>query len=195
MSGVSSMMFGTQVAACFVGFVWCSFFEWFVHRHFMHTPRFPLKDAFRGHLEHHMIYRGGTYQNHAPGFHKNIPLRWYAFPGMLLGHVPFFLAIQWLIGVPILWGGLAACTLYFAGYEYSHYLMHAPAGHFVERFRWFRFIREHHRLHHDHMRRNYNVFVPLADACLGTLVTSKDADTRLPRGRRQGRRVGQPRRA
>jgi sterol desaturase/sphingolipid hydroxylase (fatty acid hydroxylase superfamily) len=112
-----------------------------------------------------------------------------------MGHLPVFLLLQWLLRIPIVWGSVLACSLYFAGYEYTHYLMHAPAGRFVERFRWFRSIREHHRLHYDHMRRNYNVLIPLTDAFLGTLVTSKDADLRLPRCRRHGRRLGRSRRA
>ena len=49
--------------------------------------------------------------------------------------------------------------------------MHAPRGHFVERFRWFQFLREHHRFHHDYQRCNFNVLLPLPDLCFGTLVT------------------------
>ena len=70
-------------------------------------------------------------------------LRWYAFPGMLLLHLPVFALIQWITGWHLFWGGVAGATLYFLGYEYTHYLMHVPRGHYVERFRWFRFLREH----------------------------------------------------
>jgi sterol desaturase/sphingolipid hydroxylase (fatty acid hydroxylase superfamily) len=92
---------------------------------------------------------------------------------MLLFHVPFFWAFQYFTGIPMFWGAMAGCTLYFVGYEYTHYLMHVPKGHYVERFRWFLFLREHHRLHHKYMLRNLNVFIPLADLCFGTLVTSE----------------------
>jgi sterol desaturase/sphingolipid hydroxylase (fatty acid hydroxylase superfamily) len=162
----------SELLACGVGLVYACFFEWLVHRYFMHARRFPLQDAFRGHMSHHQIYRGDhRFTTEGAGHSGGIALRWYAFPGMLIGHMPVFLGLQWLLGVPVFWGGCAACTLYFTGYEFSHYLMHAPRGHFIERIAAFRFIREHHRLHHQYMRCNYNVFSPLADACLGTLRT------------------------
>jgi len=164
----------SEVVAGLVAFVYCSFFEWYVHRYIMHVKRWPLHDAFRGHtLVHHQIYHGENYMMKTPGRYPHVTLRWYAFPGMLGFHVPFFLLFQWLTGLPTFWGAMIACTLYFSGYEYTHYLMHVPCGHYVERFRWFLFLRNHHRLHHKYMLRNLNVFIPLADACIGTLVTSE----------------------
>jgi sterol desaturase/sphingolipid hydroxylase (fatty acid hydroxylase superfamily) len=169
---------GSQVLACLLWFTYASFFEWFVHRHVMHVKRFPLHDAFRGHtLVHHQIYHGENYISKSPGRPPHVMLRWYAFPSMLLAHVPLFLLFHWVVmrltGLPTFWGAFTGCTLYFVGYEYTHYLMHVPRGHYVERFRWFRFLREHHRLHHKYMLRNMNVFIPLADVVLGTLVTAE----------------------
>jgi hypothetical protein len=176
-----------QALACAFWFTYSSFFEWFVHRHLMHERRFPLHDAFRGHtLVHHQIYRGAGFQATGPGRPPHVALRWYAFPGMILSHVPLFALLQWLTGWPTFWGAVAGCTLYFAGYEYTHYLMHVPRGHPVERFGWFRFLREHHRLHHKYMLRNLNVFIPLADICLGTLVTAEG--WRSKPGKRERRR-------
>jgi hypothetical protein len=165
------MVVWTELAAGLFWFFYACFFEWVLHRYFMHRPRFPLQDAFRGHMEHHRTFRGEEFATYQEGHAHGVTLRWYAFPLIILGHLPFFLAFQTLTGLPTVWGAVSACVLYFAGYEYTHYLMHVPRGHFVERFQWFRFIREHHRLHHEHMRYNYNVFIPLADACLGTLIT------------------------
>ncbi|HTE16973.1 MAG TPA: sterol desaturase family protein [Armatimonadota bacterium] len=184
-----------QAVACVVVFLWASFFEWFIHRNFMHARRFPLEEAYRGHtLLHHQIYHGERFfakkEDHPP----HLMLRPITFPSILLLHVPFFLLFEWLTGISILWGGSVACVLYYVGYEYTHYLMHVPAGHFVERFRWFQFLREHHRLHHTFARRNYNVFVPLADACLGTLVTSDSPEGRPRRSRRSSSRKKSARR-
>lgn len=166
------MAIWTQALACLVCLVYASFFEWVAHRYFMHQPRFPLRDAFRGHMEHHQIYRHDhRFAAHPEDHPGGIVMRWYAFPAMILGHLPFFFLFQWATGLEIVWGAVAGCSLYFAGYEFTHYLMHVPHGHFFERARWFRFIREHHRLHHQYMRCNFNVLVPLADACLGTLRT------------------------
>jgi hypothetical protein len=163
------------VIAGLLVFTYCSFFEWFVHRYIMHEKHFPLHDAFRGHtVVHHQIYHwNGKFEATGPGRPQHVALRWYAFPGMLLPHAALFGAFQWLTGIPIFWGGTIACILYFTSYEYTHYLMHSPRGHFVERFRWFKFIKEHHRLHHKYYLRNLNVFIPLADYCLGTLVTAE----------------------
>ena len=168
------MQIGIAVFTFVVVFFYCSFYEWFVHRHIMHVKRFPLHDAFRGHTQvHHQIYHGENYLAKGPGVPPNVTLRWYAFPAMLLGHVPIFALVQWFTGWPVFWAGILGCTAYFAGYEYTHYLMHVPKGHYVERFRWFLFLREHHRLHHKYMLRNLNVFIPLADLVHGTLVTSE----------------------
>lgn len=160
-----------------IAFTYSSFFEWFVHRHLMHVKRpFPFSDAFRGHtLVHHQIYRwDASFESIGPGRPKHVALRWYAFPVMIISHAPLFALMQWPFPhLPIFWPMTTGCILYFAGYEYTHYLMHVPKGHWVERFRIFRFIKEHHRLHHKYMLRNLNVFIPLADAVFGTLVTSE----------------------
>jgi hypothetical protein len=179
---------GSQFLSCAFWFTYSSFFEWFVHRHVMHVRRFPLHDAFRGHTQvHHQIYRGADFIAKGPGRPRHVALRWYAFPGMILAHVPLFALVQWLTGWPTFWGAVLGCTLYFAGYEYTHYLMHVPCGHVVERFGWFKFLREHHRLHHKYMLRNLNVFIPLADVCFGTLVTAEG--WRSKPARRARRRV------
>lgn len=173
-------------------FTYCSFFEWFVHRHIMHVKRFPLHDAFRGHTQvHHQIYHGENYLAKKPGRPPYVALRWYAFPGMLLFHLPIFALLQWLTGLPMMVSGLIGCSLYFIGYEYTHYFMHVPRGHPIEKYRWFLFLREHHRLHHKYMLRNLNVFIPLADLCLGTLVTSEGwRSKQAKRGRRLALRTG-----
>lgn len=161
-----------ELAACAFWFVYACFFEWAAHRYLMHSRRVPLHDAFRGHMEHHRIYRS-DHRFVSDGHERDggVTLRWYAFPLIIGAHLPLFYLFEAGTRLPTFWGGVAACALYFAGYEYTHYLMHVPSGHYVERFRWFHFIREHHRLHHQHMRCNYNVFIPLADYCLGTLRT------------------------
>lgn len=156
-------------------FIYCSYFEWFVHRYIMHEKHFPLHDAFRGHtIVHHQLYHwNGKFEATGPGRPPHVALRWYAFPSMIAFHTPFFWLIQHFLVPYSFWGALAACVTYFTGYEYTHYLMHVPKGHYVERFKWFRFIKEHHRLHHKYYLRNMNVFIPLADYHLGTLITSE----------------------
>ena len=163
-----------ETCACFFWFIYASFFEWFIHRHIMHARRFPLTGAFDKHtLLHHQIYKGDNFLARGPERPRHITLRRHTFLSILLIHLPFFGLFQVVTGLPTLWGAVTAFGLYYAAYEYMHYLMHAPRGHFVERFRWFLFLREHHRLHHKYMLRNLNVLLPLGDFCFGTLVTGE----------------------
>ncbi len=73
---------------------------------------------------------------------------------------------------------------YYLGYESMHYFMHKPRLDFVERSRWFKFLKRHHQIHHVHMNRNLNVLVPLADLVLGTLVTTVPAPQITPESAR-----------
>ena len=189
--------FAIEAVACAVLFVYCSYFEWFVHRHLMHVKRpFPFYEAFKGHtLIHHQLYHwNGKFEAQGPGRPPHVALRWYAFPVMIGLHLPLFGLVQHVTHWPVFWGAALGCVLYFTGYEYTHYLMHVPKGHYVERFGWFRFLKEHHRLHHKYYLRNMNVFIPLGDVSFGTLITSegwrsKPAKRRVNIGRRRMEKV------
>jgi sterol desaturase/sphingolipid hydroxylase (fatty acid hydroxylase superfamily) len=65
-----------------------------------------------------------------------------------------------------------------------HYLMHKPTFPFVERSRFFQFIKRHHRIHHVHMNRNLNVLIPLADLMLGTFVAEMPSARTTPESAR-----------
>jgi hypothetical protein len=80
---------------------------------------------------------------------------------------------------------IVVTSLYYAGYEGLHFLMHKPTFPFIERSRMFQFIKRHHRIHHVHMNRNLNVLLPLADLLLGTLVTQMPAASTTPESARQ----------
>ena len=55
-------------------------------------------------------------------------------------------------------------------YEYLHWCMHLPKARQFECFGLFRRINGHHILHHRYMHKNFNVILPIADLCLGTLM-------------------------
>ncbi|MBC8141079.1 MAG: sterol desaturase family protein [Armatimonadetes bacterium] len=160
----------SQFAAFAVYFLYFSFFEWAFHRYMFHTPRFS-RYMFKEHtLTHHQIYKGDeTYHTHDDHPHK-VPMDWWAMPAMILAHLPLFFLVQWATGLPSIWGGVAAVAAYFSIYESIHWAMHVPrAATFLNRFRVFRFLDTHHRVHHKYMLSNLNVVLPLADLCLGTL--------------------------
>src|SRR5262249_60609088 len=97
---------------------------------------------------------------------------------------PFLISLNLILDTAVLWGldalGLhlpklaivisaaIAFGLYYAGYEGLHYLMHKPSIRFIERTGFFKFLEKHHQIHHVHMDRNLNVFLPIADFVLGT---------------------------
>ncbi|HVV00299.1 MAG TPA: fatty acid hydroxylase [Verrucomicrobiae bacterium] len=153
--------------------VFASFFEWTLHKFFMHRPIGSFKYPFERHtLVHHRIFRAD------PSYHlireedkHTIPMAWWNGPVLiLLGMIPF-VAVSWLAGHWALLGGaLPTCILYYAAYEYMHWCMHLPRKRYVERSGIFFRLNGHHLLHHRYMRKNFNVVLPLADLCCGTLL-------------------------
>jgi sterol desaturase/sphingolipid hydroxylase (fatty acid hydroxylase superfamily) len=87
-----------------------------------------------------------------------------------VGIIPF-IAVSWATGQ---WGfcigAVLACIGYYAAYEYMHWCMHLPKRRNVERTGIFFRLNGHHLLHHRYMHQNFNVVLPLADLCLGTLL-------------------------
>ena len=156
-----------------------SFFEWYYHKYWMHMPRVP-KEAFRGHtIVHHGLYRGDERYFVKEGEHpEHILLKAYALPAIILAHLPVVLGIEYFLVPHTAIGALVACVLYFVVYEYCHWNMHVPRNHYIERFRWFQFLRKHHHLHHRLFQTNFCVLIPLADWCMGTLATEASLERR-----------------
>ncbi len=151
--------------------VYGSFFEWYWHKFWMHEVRAP-KEAFRGHaIVHHGLYKGDeSFFIPVEEHPQHILLKPYALPAIVLVHLPVVFLIQkWVPHTAF--GAITATIGYFVIYEYMHWNMHVPRKQFVERFAWFQFLRNHHHLHHRHPMKNFCVLLPLADACLGTMVT------------------------
>ena len=91
-------------------------------------------------------------------------------PGVILGN--------W--GVVV--GGIFASAFYYGTYEYLHWCMHLPKDRQIEKPWFFRRLNGHHLLHHRYMHKNFNVVLPLADLCLGTLVSRSPIKFRQARG-------------
>lgn len=164
----------TQVVAGLFWTLYGSFFEWYWHKLWMHTPRFP-KEAFHGHtVVHHGIYKGDESFFLAESEHpEHILLKPYALPAIVVAHLPLMYLIERFAVRHTMIGGVIAVILYFVVYEYMHWNMHVPRNHFVERFGWFHFLRRHHKLHHRYYQKNFCVLLPLADWCLGTMITEE----------------------
>ena len=160
-----------QVLSGLFWVIYGSFYEWYFHKFWMHTPRTP-KEAFRGHtIVHHGLYKGDqSYFVPEDEHPAHILLKPYALPVIVLMHIPFMLLIEHFIPHTFA-GGIIATIVYFVVYEYTHWNMHVPRGHFIERFGWFQFLRKHHHLHHKYFQKNFCVLFPLADVVFGTLIT------------------------
>lgn len=153
--------------------VFASFFEWTLHRYVMHRPVGKFDYAFKAHaVVHHQIFKADhTYHLVQESDKKTIPMAWWNGPVLvLLCQIPF---LTWSIfsghwGIVI--GSFIACCAYYGTYEYIHWCMHLPKKRNIERSGIYFRLNGHHLLHHRYMHRNFNVVLPLADFCLGTLL-------------------------
>jgi len=167
-------LFFFWAAAGFVGaVVYASFFEWTLHRYVMHRPLGKFTYPYETHtLVHHRIFKSDhTYHLIHEKDKGTIPMAWWNGPVLVaVGLLPFGLAAlgsgQW----GIMCGAALACAGYYGSYEYLHWCMHLPRRRNVERSGIFFRLNGHHLLHHRYMGKNFNVVLPLADLCLGTLL-------------------------
>jgi len=169
---ISLFLFWTA-AGLVIAVVFASFFEWTLHRFVMHRPIGNFTYPYKSHaLIHHRIFKSDhTYHLIHEDDKRTIPMAWWNGPVLVaVGMLPFGLAAllsgQW----GILVGATLACGGYYGAYEYMHWCMHLPRKRHVERSGIFFRLNGHHLLHHRYMSKNFNVVLPLADLCLGTLL-------------------------
>lgn len=154
-----------------------SFAEWFLHRFIMHKPFFGFKYPFKAHaLIHHHVFRADeTYlaKNREDPRVEKIPMAWWNGVIIVAIGTSIFMGtlclFQWFS-----WGWWVLCYLvmisYYGIYERVHWCMHLPKARRIERNGIFFRLNGHHLLHHRYMHKNFNVVLPLADFCLGTLL-------------------------
>lgn len=156
-----------------VGIVFASFFEWHLHKFVMHRPLGSFRYAFQAHaVVHHKTFKADhTYHLIHEKDKQTIPMAWWNGPVLVAIGVLPFAVLSWVIGQwAFLLGGFIAFGSYYCFYEYIHWCMHLPKARRVEKPWWFRKLNGHHLLHHRYMHKNFNVVLPLADLCLGTLM-------------------------
>jgi hypothetical protein len=154
--------------------IFASFFEWSIHKFVMHKPLGWFRYPFRAHaVIHHQIFKADhTYHLIDEKDKVTIPMAWWNGPALiLLGSIPS-ITLSAITGV---WGLAAGASILFVGYyivyEYIHWCMHLPKKRRIEKPWLFQRLNGHHLLHHRYMHKNYNVVLPLADFCMGTLMT------------------------
>ncbi|HEY4495762.1 MAG TPA: fatty acid hydroxylase [Candidatus Paceibacterota bacterium] len=166
-------LFFFTLPTLFLSIVYASFFEWVLHKYFMHRPFGKFDYAFKAHaLVHHSIFKADRTYHLANDEDKHtIPMAWWNGPFLiLLSGIPFDFT-SWYFGTwNIAITAMLSIGAYYGAYEYLHWCMHLPKWRRLE-FSWiFRRLNGHHLLHHRYMWKNFNVVLPLADLCLGTLL-------------------------
>ncbi len=161
----------SQGAAFLATLIYASFFEWTLHRNVMHRKTW-ISYPFELHaMLHHKIFRHDkTYhaQNEEMRQHVTFVPRDYFL--LLLVNTPVFVAAEWALRAPVLIGAWVAVLLYLALFDILHWSFHVPKERRVERWFWVRWLKEHHRLHHQYQNRNLNVVLPLADLLFSTRI-------------------------
>lgn len=148
-----------------------SFVEWASHKFILHSPKI-VKFAYELHdRSHHVMFRSDeTYhaQNDEMKDHvRFVPKDYIAF---LLVTTPLWVGAEFLLGRPVVVGGVLATLCGLLAFDVWHAFMHIPNDRWFEHTRLFKFLKDHHRLHHQDIRCNLNVVFPLADLAFGTLV-------------------------
>lgn len=155
------------------GIIFASFFEWTLHRFFMHQPVGKFDYAFRAHaIVHHQTFKADhTYHLIDEKDKFTIPMAWWNGPLLVaLCCLPFAIIAAFTGLWPLLIGAFLSFAAYYGTYEYMHWCMHLPKRRRLEKSWLFLRLNGHHLLHHRYMHKNFNVVLPLADLCLGTLL-------------------------
>jgi len=167
------------------GVLQATVFEWIYHRYWLHRPWLPPQ-MFTAHtLVHHQLCKHeDTFHVTEPEQEEALTFQWWGGPVLVaINMIPWAIAALLARGTAYP-GWVVACTVgatilvYYIAYEGLHHLMHKPAIPWIERARFFQFIKNHHRLHHVYMGKNFNVVLPLADLFMGTLVLNDPQPSR-----------------
>jgi hypothetical protein len=144
-----------------------------LHRYIMHRPLGAFRYPYQAHaLTHHRIFKANHSYHLIDEKDKwTIPMAWWNGPALIAAANVIPALIAWAMGHgALLIGSVLAISAYYAAYEYLHWCMHLPRERHLERSGVFFRLNGHHLLHHRYMGKNFNVVLPLADLCLGTLL-------------------------
>lgn len=159
-------------AGCFaVAIILNSFIEWAAHRFILHSPKILKFPYDLHHVGHHGMFGSDhTYhaQNDEMRGHITFVLRDYLM--FLAVTTPIWVVSELVLQRPLIAGGVLATLTGLQLFNSFHLRFHLPSDTWFQRTRFFRFLKEHHRVHHSDTTKNFNVyFFPIADKVMGTL--------------------------
>jgi hypothetical protein len=169
-------------------YLYISIGEHQIHKRLMHGKPLPewvyrafpyVLAAFEAHgIRHHRIwYRVFDYEPDPVGREENLPIPMKETVLMLVAAFPLWSPI-FLVSIA---GGsvfLATALIHNRLWSFFHRQMHIPRAVFYRDWAVFRFLAIHHFLHHQDVRRNFNVVFPFADLLFGTRAAPNLADIR-----------------
>lgn len=167
---IAAVIIGSFAGAIFVG----SFFEWALHRYWMHgvlLKGYPYETHDR---VHHVIFDAGPAYHLQGEEHRHlVTMAWWNGPVIVAANAVLPVTLSLLTGNWwITAGAIPAYVLYYSTYEYLHYCMHVPGPRWFQRTWVFRWIDRHHRIHHLDPMKNLNVVLPIADFLMRTRMAS-----------------------
>ena len=155
--------------------------EYAMHRLLMHRPIWP-RAFYRGHtLGHHRAFHHDSMEVGAWPELELVMMPWFSLAFFFAAMAPAVAAVARTLGRGAAGLFLLTGVVTFVLYEGMHALYHFPLPMLrqlrVLDNRAFRFLYEHHRHHHRLSRMrwtNFNISMPLADRCFGTLETEDE---------------------
>jgi hypothetical protein len=161
-----------NAGAFFVAFFLNSFVEWGVHRFIMHKPSKLIPYGYLHTTSHHKVFGSDeTYHVQNPEMMEHgTHFTWKEFTLFPLLCLALYGPVELLTGKPTTIGAIAAVFFGLISFNFLHYRFHVPSNSWFQRSLVFQYLKDHHRMHHEDMSKNFNVsFFPIADWLLGTL--------------------------
>lgn len=157
-----------------VVFLFCNFFEWFLHRHIMHRPQKNklLRAVYTRHtLMHHQFFTDEEMRFDGSRDWRVTFFPPYALAAFILMTIPGALLLGWIFSPNVGWLTMCTTTSMYMIYEFMHFCCHVDENAFVRNMPLVNTLRRHHTAHHNQsimMERNMNLTFPIMDWLFGT---------------------------
>ncbi len=146
---------------------------WFVHKYPLHHRLKYWSYPFEAHtVDHHRYFTSSsiTYNDATDFYVIFFPCRVIAGFTFVAQPAVFF-AGRYFLGADIAHALAGSMAGYFLLYELFHWASHLPVKHRLMKMPWFRYMRQHHLIHHSPRlmsRYNFCIVYPMMDIIMGT---------------------------
>jgi len=144
-----------------------NFYFYLIHRFLLHRSIKGFKWCYKMHMIHHRLYDENNMQYEKLNdlymllMPPAITLLYYIIMVPLIGFSASLLLPKELVSY-----ALSAAFFFWGLYELNHYIEHLDKEHKCFKFSFFRFIRTHHEVHHNHRlmnTRNFDIALGMSD--------------------------------